>query len=419
MKKKIVSILTLAVMVISLFAGCGTEEKDTEQALSSSESEEGKIALTVWGAEEDLDMLTQITESFKSEHKSEADLDISVSAVPESDCKDTLLSDVLNSADVFTFVDDQLMTMVAAGVLEPVEDADAIKTNNNEGSVEASSVGDTLYAYPLTADNGYFMYYNKSFFADADVQTLDQMMSVAAANGKKITMDWSSGWYLYSFFGNTGLELGLNDDGRTNFCTWNSADGAIKGTDVAQAMLSIAANPGFLNGGDSVFQDGIKDGSVIAGVTGVWNANAVQEAWGDNYGAVKLPTYTCAGQQIQMASFKGYKMIGVNAYSKHKEWSQKLASYISNEDNQKLRFETRQQGPANIKAAESPEVQSSPAIQAVLDQAEYASLQRVGGTYWDPVQKFGEEMSKGNPSGKPLQELLDTMVEEVTASNAQ
>ena len=45
-------------------------------------------------------------------------------------------------------------------------------------------------------------------------------------------------------------------------------------------------------------------------------------------GAVKLPTYTCAGQQIQMASFTGYKMMGVNAYSKHKDWALKLADWF-------------------------------------------------------------------------------------------
>ena len=37
-----------------------------------------------------------------------------------------------------------------------------------------------------------------------------------------LTMDWSSGWYLYSFFGNTGLDFGVNDDGVTNHCNWNA-----------------------------------------------------------------------------------------------------------------------------------------------------------------------------------------------------
>ena len=81
-----------------------------------------------------------------------------------------------------------------------------------------------------------------------------------------------------------------------------------------------------------------KSGEVIAGISGTWNAMAIREIWGDNYGACKLPTYTCAGKQIQMASFTGYKMIGVNAYSDHLQWAHKLAQWISNEENQKIRF---------------------------------------------------------------------------------
>ena len=54
-----------------------------------------------------------------------------------------------------------------------------------------------------------------------------------------------------------------------------------------------------------------------------------------------------------------------------------------------------------------------------MQQSEFASLQRIGGEYWTPVQEFGLTMAAGNPEGQGLQELLDTMVEEVTFSNAQ
>ena len=311
------------------------------------------------------------------------------------------------------------MSLVAAGALEPVDNADEIKKADLEEAVSACTVNDTLYAYPLTADNGYFMYYDKSVFSDADVASLDQMLSVAAAANKKVTMDWSSGWYLYSFFGNTGLEFGLNDDGISNYCNWNANDTAIKGVDVAGAMLAIAANPGFVNTTDDGFIAGVQDGSVAAGISGVWSAQNIEAAWGANYGAVKLPTYTCAGQQVQMASFSGYKMVGVNAYSKHTDWALKLADWIANEQNQELRFAERQQGPANINVANSEAVKNSPAIQAVLAQSQYASLQRIGGNYWDPVQEFGADMANGNPSGKDLQLTLDDMVDEITASNAK
>ena len=173
----------------------------------------------------------------------------------------------------------------------------------------------------------------------------------------------------------------MNDDGITNYCTWNSTEGEIKGTDVAQAMTAMAGHPGFISTDDAGFLEGVKNGTIIAGINGVWNAVAVEEAWGSNFGAAKLPSYTCAGREVQMTSFSGYKLIGVNAYSKHRKWAARLAEWIANEKNQKLRFQMRGQGPSNRNAASSEEVQNSPAIAALLEQAEYSCLQRIGGNF--------------------------------------
>ena len=86
-----------------------------------------------------------------------------------------------------------------------------------------------------------------------------------------------------------------------------------------------------------------------------------------------------------------------------------------NEENQELRFLLRGQGPSNIKAAASDEVQSAPAIAALLEQSEYSCLQRIGGNFWDPVTAFTGEILNGIPSGKGLQELLDEMVQGIIA----
>ena len=242
---------------------------------------------------------------------------------------------------------------------------------------------------------------------------MDSLLTAAETAGKRFAMDWSSAWYVYAFFGNTGLEVGLNDDGLTNYCTWNSTDGPITGVDVARAMLDIAGSPAFSNLTDAEFMTGVRNGSVIAGVSGVWNAVAIQEAWGENTGAVKLPTFTCGGQQVQMASFSGCKLVGVNAYSKYPEWAARLAEWITSEENQRLRFEMRGQGPANASAANSAQVQSSPAIAALLEQSNYSQLQRVGGKFWDPVSEFSLNMAEGNPSGGSLQAQLDRLAEGV------
>ena len=421
MKRRMIAGLVATFTMGMLLLGCGetsaegesVEVNGTEQA---AEVQDGTVTLTVWGAEQDQEMLAEMAESFQAQYAGQAQFDITIAAVGESECKETLLADVQNGADVFAFADDQLLSLVAAGALVPVDNADEVKSANVEEAVTAASVNDKLYAYPMTADNGYFMYYDKSVFSEEDVKSFEQMLNVAAAAGKKVTMDWTAGWYLYAFFGQTGMNLSLNDDGVTMSCDWNTTEGSIKGVDVAQAMLGIAANPGFLNAGDDGFLAGIADGTVAAGISGVWNATAVAEAWGSNYGAVALPTYTCAGQQVQMASFSGYKMVGVNAYSKYPEWGLKLADWITNEENQKIRFEKREQGPSNINAADSDAVRNAPAIQAVLAQAEHAVLQRVGNSYWSPATELGTTLAAGNPSGMDLQELLDVTVEEITAS---
>ena len=369
------------------------------------------ISLTVWGAEEDEALLQELFDSFQSHYAGQASFQITYQPQSESNCKDALLGDLEGGADVFAFADDQVAALAAAGGLDPIENEASVRNASLPAAVEAASVGNTLYAYPLTADNGYFLYYNKAYFTEQDVQSLDQMLEIAAQAEKLIAMDWSSAWYVYAFFGNTGLEVGLNEDGLTNYCTWNSTDNPIRGTDVARAMLDIAASPAFANRPDAEFLAGVRDGSVVAGISGVWNAVAIEEAWGENMGAAKLPTYTCAGRQVQMASFSGCKLIGVNAYSQHPEWAARLAEWITSEENQRLRFELRGQGPANINAANSQEVQSSLAIAALLEQSNYSQLQRVGGKFWDPVSEFSTSMAQGNPSGASLQAQLDRLAE--------
>ena len=410
MKKKCFLLLWVFLLP-GLLTACGGQEAPPPE----QETGTGTVALTVWGAEEDEGLLQELFASFQSHYAGQANIQIAFQPQSESNCKDVLLGDLEGGADVFAFADDQVAALAAAGGLDPIEDSTTIRNTSLSAAVEAASVGGTLYAYPLTADNGYFLYYNKAYFSDEDVQSLERMLELAAQAGRRVAMDWSSAWYVYSFFGNTGLTIGLNADGLTNYCTWNSAEGPIRGVDVAESMLAIAASPGFASMTDQEFLAGVQNGSVIAGVSGVWNAVAIQEAWGEDAGAAKLPTYACAGKQVQMASFSGCKLIGVNAYSRYPEWAARLAEWITSEENQRLRFERRGQGPANINAANSPQVQSSPAIAALLAQSEFSQLQRVGGKFWDPVSEFALNMAAGNPSDASLQAQLDRLAEGVAA----
>ena len=241
MKKKWMESALAVTLACTMFAGCGQSAQTTADGESVSadlaasgtetaadgteaEADNGKVTLTVWAEEANFPVLQEMIDSFEQKYAGQADFDIQLVESADAETRNNLLGDIHNGADVFPLPDDQLSSMVAAGALEPVPNADEIKAANSEDSVAAASINDVLYAYPMTADNGYFLYYDKRYLTDADVQTMDGLLAAAQAQGKKVTMDWSSGWYLYAFFGNTGLDFGVNDDGVTNHCDWNATE---------------------------------------------------------------------------------------------------------------------------------------------------------------------------------------------------
>lgn len=381
------------------------------------------VALKVWvGDNADIEWINGVIDAYKAAH-ADNNYTIDVNIVSEGDCKSTVLADPEAAADVFTFADDQFNDLYAAGALQQVMiDAEEIAAANGGADstvVQAASKDGVLYAYPATASNGYFMFYNKEYFTEEDVQSLDKMMEIAAAAGKKVGFPVSNGWYVYSFFQGAGLEMHINEDGITNSCNWNATDTAITGVQVAQAILDICANPGFTNADSDPFVTGVKDGSIIAGVSGTWNANVAAEAWGENYAACKLPTYTVAGQQVQMGSFAGFKLVGVNPFSENVGEAMMFAEFMTNYENQMGRFEARSEGPSNVEAAASDVVKSNPAISALAAQAAFADVQRVADNYWANAETLGKILVNGNPDGTDLQTLLDNAVTGITAAPIQ
>ena len=318
-------------------SGTASSAAASSTAASAAESW-GDVKLTMWGAEEDQTMLREMADAFIEQNADKGNVTIEIGVQSESSAKDTVLADPESAADVFAFADDQLNELVNAGALQEVLlNPDDVKSRNLPGSVGAATMNDKLYAYPMTADNGYFLYYDASVLSAEDVQSVDTMLEKAAAAGKKFMMSVNDAWYIYSFYAGAGLVATLADDGINTVCNWNEAPGA----DVTQAILDITANPGFKSGADADIVSAIKDGSCCAAISGTWNASTAEEAWGEGYAATKLPTYTLNGEQVQMGSFSGYKLVGVNPHSANVGVAMMLADFIPNEDNQIKRFNDR------------------------------------------------------------------------------
>ncbi len=440
MKKRLVTLILSMAMVLSLAAcGGGSQNKET-QAPSGNAGETSQAApagtgetikLTLWGAEEDQTYLSGRVEAFKQAYPDQT-FDIQIGVESESTAKDTVLTDIEAAADIFSFADDQLADLVDAGALLALDDTmsqvlqayagktiDDVKAANVAVSVDDATYNDTLYAFPTSADNGYFLYYDANVFTEDDVKTWDGLLAAAAekGEGKKVGMTFASGWYNAGFFYGAGFTTGRNDDGTTTM-DWNgTSPSGITGVQVTQAMLKIAADPSFMAVADGDLSNQINSGKLCAVVSGTWDADPAQKAFGDGYAATVLPTYTVGDQQVQTGSVGGAKLMGVNAHCENSGWAVLLADFLTNEESQTIHFEERQVGPSNINAQNSDAVKENVAINAVLQQSQFAVIQKAGGKYWDPAKTFGEKIAQGAIAGDDasVQAALDELVEGVTA----
>lgn len=416
MKKKLAAMTLVAAMAVSMFAGCGSSSADSSSASKKTSGDSGSgetVDLKLWASENDQDLMKTLTDKFAKEN-SGTKFNITIGKLSEGDAKDTVLKDPTAAADVFSFASDQIYDLVDAGALQPVQDEDkkTIEAEDVESSVTAATVDDTLYAYPATADNGYFLYYDKNVIPEEDAKQWDTILADCQKAGKQVGMVFESGYYVAGFYYGAGFTTKRNDDGSTTL-DWNgTSPSGIKGADVAQAMVDIAKNKAFMavKDGDSANQ--IASGKLAAIVSGTWDSKAVQEQFGDGYAATVLPTYTVNGKQVDMASSAGYKFWGVNKNSKNVGWAMKLAKFLSNKDSQMERFKSGATGPANKEDMESPEVQKDIAISAILAQnSKNGVVQMVTQTFWDNTKTFGAKLAKGNPDNENLQKLLDDLVE--------
>ena len=417
--KKVVKKVIAPALAVAMAASCTV-------CVSAEENE--TIKLTVWGAEEDQNLLKELTNKFQETYKDQT-FDIQIGVESESTAKDTVLTDVEAAADVYAFADDQISDLVKAGALLKLDDyADAlqlagktlddVKAANVDGSIEAATVDGSLYAFPRAADNGYFLYYDSSVLTEEDVASWDSLLAAADKAGKKVGMTLASGWYNASFFYGAGFTTGLNEDGTTTM-DWNgtSADG-YTGVDVVKGMLDITGNSAFMAIADGDISNQLASGNLVACVSGTWDGITAQNVYGDGYAATKLPTFKVGDAQVQQGSVAGYKFVGVNGYSENSGWAVLLADYISNEEAQQAFFDQRESGPSNKNVAASDSVKENVALGALAQQAEFAQAQKVGGKYWDPAQTFGELIAQGTLSAEDdaaIQEALDNLVDGVTA----
>lgn len=400
--KKVLALLLAVLMMASVLVACGGGDKKSEGGNTASGSADGgdpfhgedNIKLTVWAADKAIDVTKELCDEFKAQYPDKK-IDITVQVQGEGDAAAQVLNDKDAAADVFSFACDQLNRLIAANALAPVYTVDAVTARNSEASIAAATIDGLLYAYPETGDNGYYLVYDKSVVSDEDAKTLEGVLAACKKANRKFVLDAGNGFFscMFPFTGGLTIE-GIKDETQ-QFNEYNEDE--VVDTLEAFAKLFHDYSDIFMSAEATKISTGMAAATrtVAAGVDGSWNAAAVADALGDDFGAMKLPTINVGGTDKQIISMHGYKLIGVNSHSKFPEAAQLLADYLTDEAAQLKRAQVLSWGPSNNNAVKDASVTGNVALAAILDQSQYSVAQvNIADTFWSPMGTLGNTLWK-------------------------
>ena len=384
---KILSLVLVIAMLAVCFVACGDKTPDNGD---ESVDLTGTYDITMWVSE-----TAGVADQFRAQIAKfmEANPGIVINAqiegVTEADAGSKIVADVATAPDLFCFAQDQLARLVQASALaKPGKAAaEAIKANNDAGSVAAATVGGTLYAYPMTSDNGYYMYYEKSIISEEEAESLEKLIEACEKNNKKFRFALENAWYTASFFFATGCHSNWTTDEAGEFVSIDDDFNSDKGLIAMKGMQKLAQSTCYDSNAD-IFTDA----GVI--ITGIWNANAAEAHFGANFGVTDLPSFTVDGTSYHLGSYSGNKLIGVKPQSDAKKAAvlSLLAQFLTNEECQNERYASFQWGPSNLKAQASDAVQANPSLAALAKQNGYAVPQgNIGGAWWDVAKVLGAD----------------------------
>ena len=400
--KKILAMLLAFVMIFAL-AACGQQaapaaEKPAEAPAAEAPAAEEPAAaatgsLKIWVPEATVEFTKAQVAAFMEANPEYAGYEVSVEPVGEGDAASNMLTDVEAGADIFNFAQDQLARLVSAGALIELSDENAaiVAAENDAGSVAAATMGGTVYAYPLTSDNGYFLYYDKSVVTDPT--SLSAILADCEAAGKDFYMEINSGWYQPAFFFGAGCTLTDDTDDAGAVTAGNIDYASDKGVGALKAMIELAKSPAFKNGSS------VSNATNVAAIVdGTWDSSAAKELFGDNYACAKLPTVDINGTATQLGGFGGFKLLGVKPQTDEAKLAlcDDLALFLSSGDVQLARYEAVGWGPSNIAAKADPAVQADEALAALGDQLSYTIPQgQYPGDYWGLATALGDSVIAG------------------------
>ena len=412
--KKLLAIALALALTLSL-AACGNGGETPAGGGDAGADLAGTYDVVIWAPEAAVDLTKSQVADFNSSNEYGITINATVEPVSEADAATNMITDVQAGGDLFFFAQDQLSRLIQAGAVSKLG-ASAVefaKNNNNAASILAAQSGSDLYAYPLTADNGYFMYYDKSVVPDSDADSLEAIIADCEAAGKNISFELENAWYSAGFFFGTGCHSQWITDDDGNFISIDDDFNSDKGLIAAKGIQKVVTSKSYVNSSNADFASG----SAVV-VTGTWNYATVKDQIGDNMGVADLPSFEVDGQSYHIGSYSGCKLLGVKPQTDAVRGAAlaRLAQYLTGKDCQLARFNSFGWGPSNKDALADPAVTSDPTLAALNEQGNYAVPQpNIHGSWWDIAKVITTDIKASDGSDAALKAALDKYEQSIQA----
>ncbi len=377
----------------------------------------GTYDIKMWCDERISDLTKTQVANFVNQSNGKYKINLVIDHLGEDSAASSMIEDVAGGADIYVFAQDQLSRLKTARALATItgDIKKAVVSETEEDGIEAASIGGSLYAFPFTSDNGYFMYYDKRIIPESDIGDIEKIIDDCEKVNKSINYSiFGNGFYAASYFMATGCESlwEIGDDNK--FSSFNDTYNSDEGFIAAKAIKYLKAHNIFGNSDDPSKLGKEKKG-LGACVSGIWNYGYAYDAIGDNLGCAPMPSFTVDGKKYHISSFSGYKLIGVKPQTDAKKVSvcKRIARYLSGKLCQTERFNTVSWGPTNIAVLESDAVKAHPGLAALRAQKPYSKPQRQCPSSWfSSVSSLASAINKDSSDGEiraALQSYYDNL----------
>lgn len=329
MKKS--KLILLPALAVSLLTGCGTGGGSSDE-----------ITIKIWEDRSNKEMVEYLAKDFAAAYRrtypDAPKISFEFTEQTEKSAIEKMASGIAESGegpDIAAVTHDTIASGVGNKLIAPASYSDAVKARMTDDAVNAVTVDDVVYGYPITAESMTVMY-DKSKVTEAELASFDAIK----ASGKKLVLQMTGddgGYYTYGLYTDSIL---FGEDGKD-----------AKSVDIGTSK-SVANVTKFYKEYSSCFEDAspetganyVKNGTngIVGLISSPFILDTMKNQLGDNLGIAKLPTIN--GEQQR--PFSGYKAYVVSKYSKHGALAQEICNYITSYDAMAYRLNEKGYLPA-------------------------------------------------------------------------